>query len=528
MRAARSKLQESASADSNIPDECDVAIVGAGAAGCLAAAKLAEAGHKVIVLESGPAWQTRDLVSSQLYSRRLRGPYVPTSGAQPIGIGFNSGRGFGGAALHHYGVWPRLHVVDFKLRSLCGDGRDWPFEYEELRPYYDQIQAEVGISGDDRAEVWRPPSDPYPMGPLTVLQQGEVIGRGFERLGLRTAPVPVAINSRPYRGRRSCLYDAWCDAGCPIGALANPLVTYKPLAERAGAQFFADIKVERIVCDRRDRVGGLRYVCGSRPGRHLRARLVIGAASPLGNSELLLRSSDAHHPAGLGNKSGWVGRCMMTHAAVALYGMFAEETAPHLGISGGQLISQDDYRRGGEAGYQWLIAPAMKPNDILGVGDSQPGITGARLGEFMRRGVRHLANMLSMAEAIPVATNRLTLNAGRAMVEHAFAAKTLLAVERLRRQGLAIMRAAGAREAWSGPLASAHIMGGTIMGTHPDHSVTDSFGRVHGLENLYLVGASVFPTGGAVNPTFTLHATTLRTVSSILGVGRAAGAMRQT
>ncbi|MGH7105139.1 MAG: GMC oxidoreductase [Acetobacteraceae bacterium] len=52
---------------------------------------------------------------------------------------------------------------------------------------------------------------------------------------------------------------------------------------------------------------------------------------------------------------------------------------------------------------------------------------------------------------------------------------------------------------------------------------TDPFGRVHGQENLYLVGASVFPTGGAVNPTFTLHATTLRTVSRIIDRGHGSG-----
>lgn len=64
------------------------------------------------------------------------------------------------------------------------------------------------------------------------------------------------------------------------------------------------------------------------------------------------------------------------------------------------------------------------------------------------------------------------------------------------------------------------------MGTSPDSSVTVPFGRVHGLENLYLAGAGVFPTGGAVNPIFTLHAITLRTASNIIGGRQAAGAPR--
>lgn len=508
------------SAQREIPGECDVAIVGAGAAGCLAAAKFARAGRSVVVLEAGPAWRTGDLVSSQLHSRHLRGPYVTTTGAQPIAIGFNSGWGYGGAALHHYAVWPRLHAIDFKLRANFGDGLDWPFEYETLRPFYDRIQAEVGLSGDARAEVWRPPADPYPMGPLEVLEQGETIRRGFEKLGVRTAPVPAAINSRPYAGRAPCVYDGWCDAGCPIGALANPLVTYMPQAERAGARFFAGVSVERIDCERADRVNGLRYTSPSGASGRLRARLVISAASPVGNSELLLRSTGPHHPFGLGNHSGMVGRCMMTHAALPVYGMFREHTAPYRGISGAQLIGQDAYRHDGEAGYQWLIAQAMKPNDVLGIGAARSGLTGGALTEFMHRGVHHLGSMLSMAEAIPVASNRITIVSGRPVVTHAHPPKTLRAIARIREQGLALMRAAGAEEFWSGSLGSAHIMGGTIMGENPMASVTDSFGRVHGLENLYVVGASVFPTGGAVNPTFTVHATTLRTVTHLIGSER--------
>lgn len=499
-----------------IPAECDVAIVGAGAAGCLAAAKLSQAGRSVIVLEAGPAWTTDELVSSQLYARHLRGPYVRTTGTQPIGVGFNSGRGYGGAALHHYAVWPRLHAIDFKLHSQFGDGLDWPFEYETLRPFYDAIQAEIGLSGDTHGEVWRPPADPYPMGPLAVLQQGEALRRGFDKLGIRTAAVPVAINSRPYGGRPQCVYDGWCDAGCPIGALANPLVTYLPQAKQSGAQFFSGIEVQRIDFERVDRVSGVRYLSPSGSGR-LRADLVISAASPTGNSELLLRSTGAHHPAGLGNRGGMVGRYMMTHAALPVYGMFREHTEPYRGISGAQLISQDDYRHGGEAGYQWLIAQAMKPNDVLGIGDARGALTGRAFTEFMHRGVHHLGSMLSMAEAIPVASNRLTIESGRVAVTHAHPQKTLRAIARTREQGLTLLRAAGAEDFWSGSMGSAHIMGGTVMGEHPTSSVTDSYGRVHDMENLYVVGASVFPTGGAVNPTFTLHATTLRTITHLIG-----------
>ena len=73
-------------------------------------------------------------------------------------------------------------------------------------------------------------------------------------------------------------------------------------------------------------------------------------------------------------------------------------------------------------------------------------------------------------------------------------------------EGQGILRAAGATDVWQGPRVPMHIMGGTVMGLDEQHSVTDSFGRVHDTDNLYVAGPSLFPSTGAVNPTFTLTA----------------------
>ena len=215
-------------------DKVDVAIVGSGASGTLLAAKLAENGKKVIVLEGGPERRAGDLYSSQIWARRIKwfGPAAETGGADPIAVNFGSGWGTGGAALHHYAVWLRHHVDDFDTKSRFGQGLDWPISYEDLRPFYDQIQNEVGISGDAEAEVWRPPGEPYPMPARRVFRQATLVAEGFSKLGLRTSPLPMAINSIQYKGRPACLYDGWCDAGCPILALANPLPFTCPRRKR--------------------------------------------------------------------------------------------------------------------------------------------------------------------------------------------------------------------------------------------------------------------------------------------------------
>lgn len=128
-------------------EHVDVVIAGSGAAGSLLAAKLAEAGMQVVILEGGPEITTDDMWSSQIWSRRLHGTLFPTlsGGTDPCALTLNTGWGTGGSAAHHYASWFRLHPEDFRSKSEYGVGNDWPISYDDLRPYYDRIQAEVGI-----------------------------------------------------------------------------------------------------------------------------------------------------------------------------------------------------------------------------------------------------------------------------------------------------------------------------------------------------------------------------------------------
>lgn len=123
-------------------DKVDVLIVGSGAAGSLAAAKLAKAGKKVLILEGGPERALSDLYSSQIWSRKLKwaGPPTETVGKEPLSVNFGNGWGSGGSAMHHYAVWLRLHAADFEMKTRFGRGLDWPLQYDELRPFYDRIQ----------------------------------------------------------------------------------------------------------------------------------------------------------------------------------------------------------------------------------------------------------------------------------------------------------------------------------------------------------------------------------------------------
>ncbi len=510
----------------------DAIIVGAGAAGSLLAAKLAEGGKSVLVLEAGPAWKSEDLVSSQIWARRLRwgGPFIGSTGDNPIGVGFNSGWGLGGAALHHYGTWPRFMPEDFNVRSTHGKGLDWPIGYDDLRPYYDRIQEEVGMSGDAEAEVWRPEGAPYPLPPLANFAQARLVAKGFEALGMKTAPSPMAILSQPYKGRDACIYDGWCDAGCPTGALANPLVTYQPIARKAGATFETGVYVTRLLQGRNAReVSGVEYIDADGATQTAEADVTILAASPLSNPAILLNSKGDGWDAGAGNSSGLVGSYVMAHPIAPVFGFFdEEETENYLGVSGAQFTNLDHYGKtsfgGGAFGsLQWQIGPAAKPNDLLGVAMARADLFGEELTQFMERAVHHLAIMFGFCESLPRRENRIELSdregpGGTRLPQavHGFAPEAVKLWEKACELGVRVMKAAGAADPWHNPLVSAHIMGGTVMGSDPKASVADSYGRCHDIPNLFVSGPGLFPTCGAMNPNFTNHALGLRSAEHML------------
>jgi choline dehydrogenase-like flavoprotein len=512
-------------------DPVEVLVIGSGIVGSTLTAELAESGFEVLTLEAGPKRRLRDMVSSQIWARRLKwgGPSVHGEGDFTAAFNFGMGWGSGGAGLHWYANWYRFHEDVFKEQTIYGKGLDWPIEYADLRPYYDRAQHYFGVSGDLSQEVWSPPADPYPMPPLAALPQARAIKQGFDALGIRSAPNTLAINSQRYKGRRRCILDGWCDAGCPIGALAIPLVLQWPKALHAGARLKHNTYVTRVTTDASGRrATGVEYR-NTRGELHFQpAGIVIIACHTIWNSRLLLLSANDAHPDGLANFSGMLGHHFMSHPIVTIYGLFNQPTRPHLGVLGANIFSQEGYDdkipgAGAFGSQSWLGGQTAKPNDLLGIALARPELYGQVLDDYLRTVVKHFGNMTALCEETSIYQNRIELDANRKDVYGLPAARVVnnlppenaARLELAKSEGLEIFRAADTSEVWVSDRNAEHLVGGTLMGDDPQSSVTNSYGQTHEVPNLFVAGASLFPTAAAVNPTATLVSLALRTAEYI-------------
>jgi choline dehydrogenase-like flavoprotein len=506
-------------------ERVDAVIVGAGASGSVYASVLAKAGKKVVLLDNGPDWQLTDLISSDIWGRRIKpaGAPVLLEGKNPFGYTSQAGWGVGGAALHYFANFPRYLPTDFKIKSEHNRAHDWPISYEDVAPYYDKVAADVGVSGDAKSEEkWRPAGAPYPMPPMKTFANGEVWLKAAEANGIHFVPSAVGMTSTEFKGRPACIYDGWCHVGCPIGALANPVVTYLGEARKANAEVRALSTVTRVLTNQDGtRVTGVEYYDAKKQKQVQEASVVILAAWSAQNPRLLLNSATDQHPKGLANSNDLVGKYMMCHHIAGTWALFDEDITPHMGTVGAQFMSYDRYAKTsypGAFGSAFIVAgAAMKTNDYaIARGD----LFGPDLHAFMKRAARGITRITFFGEDMPQLENRVELASQKdefgmplARLIHSFDADGIALWNANFEQGMKVAKATNAKESWPGKgpvMPTSHLHGGAIMGTSAANSVTNSYGQTHEIANLWMAGPCIFPTEGASNPTYTIFAVSLR------------------
>jgi gluconate 2-dehydrogenase alpha chain len=329
----------------------DVVIIGLGAVGGVAALPLARTGLDVVGLEAGSWLTPRDFAPDELRNNFRGWPQaaqkanneIPThrpnasslySPRLPIHPMMNA---VGGTSLHYWAQSWRLNPWDFKVVSETtrryGATRvpkgstveDWPFGLEELEPYYDKVEYEVGVSGqagnvdgviDPRGNIFEGPRKRgYPMPPLRGTEFTERMAATARKLGWHAFPGPAAINSTTYDERPSCQYHGFCNrGGCHVSAKNSTAVSTIPKAmETKHLQVVTQATATNITFDERSgRATGVVYVKGGleyfQP-----ADVVLLASYTYENVRLLLQSKSRAFPNGLSNNGGQVGRHYFSH-----------------------------------------------------------------------------------------------------------------------------------------------------------------------------------------------------------------------
>jgi choline dehydrogenase-like flavoprotein len=510
-------------------DEVDLAIVGCGAGGSTLMQRLAREGWRVVALDAGPFWDPeKDWVSDEAGSHHLYWTESRVlSGDDPVPLGSNnSGRGVGGSMVHYAGYTPRFHPSDFRTLTEDGVGADWPIRYADLKPYYEDIEAELPVAG----EHW-PWGDPhsYPHSAHPVSGNGEVFQRGALAMGITAKVGPVAIANGRFGHRAHCIYRGFCLQGCKVNAKASPLITHVPDALAHGAEVRADSMVTRIAVDERTgRATGVHYLHRGRE-RFQHARMVAVAGYSIETPRLLLNSASSRFPDGLCNDFDQVGRYLMVQGAPQTGGRFDAEVRMWKGPPP-EVSTEDFYETDpGKPYKRGFSVQTVSPLPITWAEHvSAQGHFGADLRRYMSDYV-HWACLGALCEFLPLPHNRVTLAAekdshGLPVANFSYTMgdndRALMTAATAVMED--ILKAAGADEVMT-IQRFAHLVGGARMAQDAASGVVDQRCRTFAVPNLYITDGSVLPTQGSANPALTIMAVAARAADHLLAGARSGG-----
>ncbi len=503
----------------------DVVVIGTGAGAAPVLAKLAEAGLSVVALEAGRWWDPAkefsadEVAMNDLYwlGERISAGETPTAFG-----GNNSGTGVGGSMLHWGAFVPRADPRDLKLHTDTGLGQDFPLTYENLVPYYEEVERFLGVAGP--AHYPWDPQRRYPLGPIALNAPAIAMRKGYEAIGVRTSEAPIAAVSEPYiqpgyPTRQPCVGCGFCHQGCVFnGAKASMDVTYLPRALAAGVEIRPRSFVHSFERNGQGSITAVLYRNGEADLRQ-RCKAVFLCAGAIETPRLLLHT-------GLANSSGQVGRNFMAHVATQVWGTFPEEMRMNKGFPA-SLISEDTLRPKDAdfaAGYLTQSLGVVPVTFARQVARGR-GLWGQDLVGYLDR-YNHLAGVGANGDCLPYPGNFLELSEEKdalgipkPCIHFSYGENEQRMSAHAAKLMTAAWQAAGASDIWTFE-RSAHTIGTCRMGADPADNVVDPWGRSHDLPNLWISDNSTFPAALAANPALTIMALALRSAEKFLEISR--------
>lgn len=466
--------------------EFDLIVVGSGFGSLFFLKKVlaARADLRIAVVEWGGrydhAWQI---------ANRRNSPIAPDQAhrSPPDAKPWNYTINLGGGTNCWWGQTPRLLPADFWTRSTYGVLTDWPFQYDDLEPFYAEAEAIMAISGSDDMAVVAPRSTSFPLPPHRLSAVDEVMRAAQPRhhFPMATARAPV-----PLPTRNACCASARCHL-CPIDAKFTAYNGMADVLDHPAITFVLDAEVREIL-HAGGVAQGVRY---RRDGEDhtLRASTVVLGANAIQSPAILLRSGLDHPLTGRG----------LTEQMGAEF----EVTLDGLDNFGGSTVT---------TGINFSLYDGPHRADL-----------GAAMLTFENRlkyGVRpefgrwrQYVPVVVNVEDEPLHDNHVTLDSGgTASIEYggasAYAHRGLARVREVLPEVLRPLPVETIRYRGERPTES-HLQCSLRAGDDPASAVVDGAGRHHWMPNLVVVGSATFPTCPPANPSLTVAAMALRTAA---------------